>query len=147
MQFNDLPPECIAVGICPYLNSRVKMSGPLQRIKSSHDLTIEPLSASTGVSAIGKRNRAFDGPELAELRQFAGLLARPKDTAVRRRLRWRRRGPNRIATLPSSGTRFYARRSNAQLDAIARHRRSPFVSQRVFAAIRGVGNKRILPTI
>ena len=65
MQFNDLPPECIAVGICPYLNSRVKMSGPLQRIKSSHDLTIEPLSASTGVSAIGKRNRAFDGPELA----------------------------------------------------------------------------------
>jgi hypothetical protein len=59
MQFNDLPPECIAVGICPYLNSRVKMSGPLQRIKSSHDLTIEPLSASTGVSAIGKRNRGL----------------------------------------------------------------------------------------
>jgi hypothetical protein len=66
MQLNDLPPECIAVGICPYLNSRVKMSDPLKRIKCSHDLTIEPLSASTGVSAIGKRNRAFDGPELAD---------------------------------------------------------------------------------
>jgi hypothetical protein len=40
MQFNDLPPECIAVGICPYLNFRMKMSGQLKRIKSSDDLTI-----------------------------------------------------------------------------------------------------------
>src|ERR1039457_4885663 len=46
-----------------------------------------------------------DSPVLAELRQFAGLLARPKDTAVRRRLRWRRREPNRIATLPGAGKR------------------------------------------
>lgn len=77
MQLNDLPPECIAVGICPYLNSRVKMSDPLKRIKCSHDLTIEPLSASTGVSAIGKRNRAFDGPELA------GCCASRRDGPVR----------------------------------------------------------------
>src|SRR5450631_4122367 len=84
---------------------------------------------------------------MAELRQFAGLLARPKDTAVRRRLRWRRREPNRIATLPSPGTRFYARRSNAQPDAIARHRRSAVVSQRVFATTRAVGNKRIAPPL
>jgi hypothetical protein len=57
---------------------------------------------------------------LAELRQFAGLLARPKDTAVRRRLRWRRREPNRIATLRSPGTRFYARRSKTR--TARRHR-------------------------